>query len=375
MTRETVVVGGSIAQKPHQGGHTWQFLQYLLGFRRLGLDVLFVDRLTPAMGVGGDGVRYVADVMERFGLGDAFTLLGPHGGALAGVPRPEALARARRSILLLNVMGFLDDEDFLAAAPRRAFLDTDPGFGQMWRELGLADIFAGHDVHITIAENIGKPGCTVPTCGLDWLTTVQPVVLDEWRPNGNAADAPFTSVGAWRGPYAAVEYDGTTYGLRVHEFRRLAPLPGRTGERFAIALDIAAAEAADLALLRENGWRLLDPAEVARDPFAYREFVQASKAEFLVARGMYVRSRSGWFSERSICYLASGKPVLAQDTGLDALYEAGEGLLLYSTLDEAAAGVEEIAANYDRHARAARELAEERFGSDRVLTRLLEVCA
>jgi hypothetical protein len=158
----------------------------------------------------------------------------------------------------------------------------------------------------------------------------------------------------------------------VHEFRRFAGLPGLTAERFEVALDIDSAEVRDLAMLEENGWLLADPAAVARDPLAYQEFIHASKGEFLVARGIYVHSRSGWFSERSMCYLASGKPVLAQDTGLRELYPVGEGLVLFSTLDEAAAGVEGIAADYERHSRAARALAEEHFGSDGVLTRLLE---
>jgi glycosyltransferase involved in cell wall biosynthesis len=160
--------------------------------------------------------------------------------------------------------------------------------------------------------------------------------------------------------------------LRVHEFRRFAALPSRTRERFEIALDIDSAEIRDLTLLRENGWRLVDPAEAARDPFVYQDFIRASKAEFLVARGIYVHSRSGWLSERSMCYLASGKPVLAQNTGLRDLYPAGEGLVLFSTLDEAAAGAEAIAGDYERHCSAARTFAEEHFGSDQVLTRLLE---
>jgi hypothetical protein len=372
--RDTIVVGGSVAQKPRQAGHTWQFLQYLLGFRRLGYDVLLVDRLTPAMGAP-DGAAYVAETMARFGLDDAFVVLGEHAESLAGISRAEALERTRRSLLLLNVMGFVDDEELLAAAPRRVFLDTDPGFGQIWWELGLADLFTGHDVYVTIAENIGRDGCTIPTCGIAWLTTRQPVFLDEWLPNGATPGGAFTSVGAWRGPYAPVDYEGRMYGLRVHEFRKFAELPGRTRERFDVALDIDAAESRDLELLRENGWRLIDPVEVARDPFTYRDFVGRSKAEFLVARGMYVESRSGWFSERSMCYLAAGKPVVAQDTGLRDLYPTGEGLLVYSTLDEAQAAIESVCGDYARHAFAARELAEACFGSDRVLTRLLEAVA
>ena len=170
-----LTVAGSIAQKPHQAGHSWQFLQYLLGFRRLGWDVLFVDRLE------GDpdsvGLRYLEGLMKDFGMADAWSVV-LDDGTQAGVSRGRVLEHVRESDLLLNVMGFLTDEEILGAAQRRVFLDTDPGFGQMWRALGLADVFAGHEHHITIGERIGREGCTVPTCGLDWITTPQPVVLD-----------------------------------------------------------------------------------------------------------------------------------------------------------------------------------------------------
>lgn len=367
-TRETIVVGGSVAQRPGRGGHAWVFLQYLLGLRRLGLDVLFVDRLQPGMGVEKEGRAWLVDVMEGFGLGDAYALLGDRP---AGLPRREVVERARRSAFLLNVMGFLDDEEILAAAPLRVFLDIDPGFGQMWRELGLADPLAGHDVFVTIGENVGRPECEIPTCGLEWITTRQPVVLDEWPavPPGRRG---FTSVGAWRGPYDPIEYGGKTYGLRVHAFRALAPLPRLTGERFELALDIHPGEIRDLELLREHGWTLVDPLAATGDPWAYRRYLQESRGELMVAKHLYVETRSGWFSDRSACYLASGRPVLAHDSGLAGLYPTGEGLVTFSDLDGAVAGVERIAADKRRHARAARALAEELFDSALVLGRLLD---
>jgi hypothetical protein len=244
----------------------------------------------------------------------------------------------------------------------------------MWRALGLADVFAGHDVHVTIAERIGEPDCAVPACGLDWITTPQPVVLDAWPavPPPAAADAPFTSVARWRGAYGPIDFEGRRYGLRVHEFRRFAALPRLTGVPMELALDIDPSETGDLDLLREGGWRLIDPARIACTPAAYRTFIARSAAEVMVAKEMYVASRSGWLSERSLCYLASGRPVLAQDTGLEELYPTGEGLVTYTTLDEAVAGVESIRAEPAAHAAAARALAEEHFDSDRVLGRLLD---
>lgn len=370
-----IAIAGSVAQKAHNAGHTWQFLQYLLGFKRLGWEVLLLDSLEHA---GGDDVLgeeervgYLADVMRTHGLDGAWTVALP-GDRTAGMPRAHALRFVRDADVLLNVMGFCGDEELLGNARKRVFLDTDPGFAQMWHELRLADVFAGHDAHVTIGERIGRPDCEIPTCGLDWITTPQPVVLDEWPRASDPPRRPFTSVASWRGAYGPVDYAGKRYGLRVHEFRRFARLPELTGRAFELALAIHDEEAPDLALLRDTGWSLVDPAEVATTPAGYRAFIAESTAELMIAKGMYVQARSGWFSERSICYLASGRPVVAQDTGLHDLYPLGAGLLAFDTLDEAAACVEAIAAGYRRHAVAARALAEERFDSDRVLGRLLE---
>jgi hypothetical protein len=362
-----ITVAGSLAQKPHQAGHTWQFLQYLLGFRRLGWDVLFLDTLHPDM---RRDLRYVDAVMREFGLEQSYSV-AVGGGSHLGLPRARVLKHLADSDLLINVMGFLTDEELLEAVGRRVFLDTDPGFGQMWRELELADIFSGHDAYVTIGERIGRPDCAVPTCGLRWVTTPQPVALGQWPAVPDHAGRAFTTVASWRGAYGPIDYRGRRYGLRVHEFRKFADLPRVSGGDFELALDIHPAEKADLRLLGEGGWSLADPGRIARTPDAYRRYIQRSRAELMVAKGMYVESRSGWFSERSICYLASGRPVLAQDTGLAELYPVGEGLLTFSTLEEAVAGVEEIRANYPRHAAAARELAEGHFDSDKVLARLV----
>ena len=366
-TQGRLTIAGSIAQKPHQAGHSWQFLQYLLGFRRLGWDVLFVDRLE---GEDSVGLRYLEELMRRFGLEDAWSV-ALDDGSHAGRARGRVLDHVRDSEFLLNVMGFLTDEQILDAARRRVFLDTDPGFGQMWRALGLADVFADHDRHVTIGERIECEDCSIPTCGLQWITTPQPVVLDSWPAASPPSRPDFTTVARWRGAYGPVDYDGRRYGLRVHEFRKFAELPRSTGVRFELALDIHPAETADLDLLDAGGWALIDPVQVGGSADSYRAYIEGSAAEFMVAKGMYVESRSGWFSERSICYLATGRPVLAQDTGLAGLYPVGEGLLTFSTLDEAVAGVEEIRSDYPRHAGAAREIAVEHFDSDKVLGRLV----
>lgn len=380
MGQPSVVVAGSLAQRPFVGGHTWVLLNYLLGFRQLGWDVHFVDRVEPGMCVDAHGrpappagsanVAYLRDVMSRVGLDGRWTLGHDGWREVFGAPLPVALERARRANVLLNVMGFLDHDDLLGAAPTRVFLDIDPGFGQMWCALGLHDLFAGHDTFVTIGENIGDAGCEIPLCGREWITTKQPVALDHW-PAQTTRGRAITSVVTWRGPFAPVEYAGRTYGLRVHEFRKFADLPRRAGEAFEIALDIDESDAADRERLLDAGWTLLDPASVAGDPWRYRAFVQASSAEIMVAKNLYVQTRSGWFSDRSACYLASGRPVVAQDTGLDGNLPIGEGLRTFDDVDEAAEAVKEVSADYPRHAGAARAIAEEHFAADRVLGRLV----
>jgi hypothetical protein len=201
----------------------------------------------------------------------------------------------------------------------------------------------------------------------------QPVVLEHWPVAAPPAeDAAFTSIGAWRGPNGPVEYRGTTYGLRAHEFRRFVELPSLCpAERFTMAFDIHPGDVKDIEALTRNGWRLVDPAAVAETPEHYRSFVAGSRGEFMVPKQMYVATRSGLLSDRSANYLASGRPVLARDTGLAGLYPTGEGLLPFSTPEEAAEGVRRLRSDYARHARAARAIAEECFDSDKVLGKLL----
>jgi hypothetical protein len=384
---KSIAIAGSLAQKPGRGGHTWVFLQYLLGLRKLGWDVVFLDRLDPEMCRDETGApvplerswnaRYLRDVMSGFGLDSSYALFRGDGAAALGLSRAEVLERVAASAALINVMGFFDDREILAAAPMRVFLDIDPGFGQMWQALGLADVFHGHDRFVTIAENIGRNDCPIPTCGLAWITTRQPVVMDQW-PDGGAVtttNPPITSVASWRGAYAPIAYEGTLYGLRAHEFRKFAPLPTLTSARFELALDIHQADAKDIDLLCDNGWSLIGPGRAAGNPWCYREYIHGSSAELMIAKGMYVQTRSGWFSDRSICYLASGRPVLAQDTGLEGVLPTGAGLITFTTLDQAAEATRAISRDYTFHARAARRLAADYFDSSVVLGALLQKLA
>ena len=366
----TIAVSGALARKAGRGGHTWVLLQYLLGFRRLGWDVLFVDRLDPEANVEAAG-PYFIEVMERFGLLESAALLDHAGRTIAGLPRPEVDRRMASSAALINVSGYLEDPDLLGSVSQRVFLDIDPGFPQMWKELGLADPFAGHGRFVTVGRNVGREGCAVPDCGLDWITIPPPVVLEHWPVRDRPPVDRVTSVATWRGAWGPVEYRGTTFGLRVHEFRRFADVPRAKDARFELALDADPADHGDVEALRRGGWSVVDPVGVAGDPDAYRRYIAGSSAELMVAKQMYVRTGGGWFSDRSACYLASGRPVVAQDTGLDPWYPTDKGVVAFSTPEEAVRAVREVFADHEGHARAARLLAEEVFDSDLVLSGLL----
>lgn len=223
---------------------------------------------------------------------------------------------------------------------------------------------------MTIGGRIGSEGCQVPTCGRDWITTLQPLALAAWPVAEDVADTALTTVGHWRG-YGSIEHVGVYYGQKAHALRPLLGLPRRSGARFRLALAIHQDERRDLAALSEHGWELADPGVVAASPDAYADFVRGSWAEFALAKSGYVASSCGWFSDRSICYLASGRPVLALDTGFSPEVPTGAGLLAFSNVEEAAAGVAELRTDYARHRRAARALAEDVFESDVVLGRLL----
>jgi hypothetical protein len=368
---DSIVIGAALAHRAGYGGHAWALLQYVLGFQKLGFNVMIVDRLEPGMVADGRedaALAHLRGLLEPESV--QFCVLGAEGKPVAGLTRAEALEKVRSARFLLNIMGFVRDEELLAEAPRRVFLDIDPGFGQLWKELGLADIFQGHDDFVTVGRNVGTEGCGVPTCGLSWVTIPHPVVLDRCPVVHGGSD--FTSIGSWRGPYDAIDYEGRKLGLRAHEFRKLVELPERVDTRFRIALEIDPSDETDLALLRESGWVLVDPRGVASDPPSYLRFVQGSLAELTVAKGIYVDLWTGWLGDRTVCYLASGKPALVQNTGLGDHYPLGEGLLAFSTLAEAVAGVELILAESQQQARAARRLAEKEFDSSLVLARLVE---
>jgi hypothetical protein len=367
------------AAVPNQGGATWAVLQYVLGFKRLGHEVYFVEPLEEAA-LRPEGAplersinaSYFRRVMAEFGLEQASALLLSSTRQTVGLPYERLRRVASRADVLVNISGLLAEEALTESIPLRAYLDLDPAFTQLWQEVEGIDMrFAGHNRFVTIGQAIGQRGCDVPTCGLDWIPTPQPVVLERWPTAGPITHDALTAVANWRG-YGSIEHGGVFYGQKAHSWRPFFTLPTLTEERFTPALAIHPEESKDLAALQSNGWHLIDPAQVANTPESYQRFIQGSKAEFGIAKSGYVAARCGWFSDRSACYLASGRPVIVQETGFSRFVPVGEGVFAFETIDEALASIEALNSDYGLHARAARAVAEENFDSDRVLVRLLE---
>lgn len=376
----TIIVAASIAGVPGHGGWTWAVLQYVLGLRRLGHDVLFLDPIKSAVLqpaatslASSRNATYFQRVVRDFGLEcRSALLLQDEPTEAIGLSMMEVTAIARRADLLINVSGALDHHGLLGQIQRRAYLDLDPAYTQLWHAVQGIDM--GFDAHTDFAT-VGlefPPDGRIPTLGRRWIPTLQPIVLEHWPVvgRGDFEWNAFTTVANWRG-YGSIEHAGKLYGQKAHSFRRFLDLPRRTSERFVLALGIHPEETRDLEALREHRWQVVDPDRVADTPEAYRQFIRGSRGELAIAKSGYVEADCGWFSDRSVCYLASGRPVVAQETGFSRFLPTGEGLLAFRTVEEAAAAIERVRADYDTHAGAARRVAEQHFDSDLVLPALL----
>lgn len=373
--RRVIVSSRNSSRFPDFGGSSWVRLQYVLGLRKLGIDSYWVeslDRVDPL--VMRRSVKYLTDRfhqrLEAFGLADRYCINYNAGEAYYGMTAAQLEELADSADLVLNLNGWMPHESPLAKVPKRAYLDVDPGFTQLWaldQDMNLDR----HNYFFTVGQNVTAPGFKIPTHGVAWNTILPPVVLDEWPAVIDERCRTFTTVADWRGAQNAI-FEGQHYGGKRSEFVRMIRLPQDSGQPIELALCIGLNESEDLGLLAGNGWVALDAAQYAGDPFSYREFIQTSRAEFSVAKNGYVRSNSGWISDRTACYLASGKPALVQSTGFESSLPTGKGLLTFRDLAEGIAGVREINANYQEHAEAARALAERHFNSDVVLSRMLE---
>ena len=369
-----ILFAGIIARYPF-GGVTWCSLMYMLGLRALGHEVFYVEDtgecvydpdLNAISTDPGYGTRFIHEALEPYGFGDRWSFVN-YDGTYHGRSAEDVRRYAADADLFINLSGgswFWREE--YARIPRRVFIDSDPAYTQLAiakAEPWYVAFFRQFTHLFTFGANIGTAASEVPVGDFLWHKTWQPVTLGDWHTDKPFVDR-FTTVMTWQ-----IESFADVRGNKDLEFVKYIDLPSHTAQPFELAVNGPAA------LLREHGWSPVDAMHVSRTPDQYRDFIHRSKAEFGIAKHTYVSTRSGWFSDRTECYLASGRPALVQDTGWSAHLPSGRGLLAFSTPEEALAGIEAINRDYQAHARGALDVAREHFDADRILPRLLETCS
>jgi len=369
---------------PNGGGHLWVYLHWALALRALGCRVIWLEGVDLDDGDlsdarrrrtrGGDARDCIATLKTRlqpYGLADALALYGMKGEA---VPADLAqgclnLDAAAGADLLLNFWHSLP-EHVVRRFRRSALIDTDPGLLQIWMTTGAIRV-ASHDTYFTIGETVGTPGACFPDCGLRWLYTPPAVFLPEWASPPMTDRALYTTVAHWWG--GSFEFNGATFcNEKRVSFLQYLSLPRRTSVQLELAVCLAEYYEEYRQLMEPQGWRLREAWDITSTPEAYRDYIQRSRGEFSCAKPAYVSLQTAWVSDRTLCYLASGKPAVVQHTGPSRILPDNDGLLRFRTVDEAAAALDAVEADYDRHSRQARALAQEYFDATHVVARVLE---
>ena len=375
-------------------------MQITAGLRRLGHDVYYLETTSnwPYDPIRNTKVRdsdyavpYLARVTESFGLGNRWAYCRTYlDKEWFGLTSAKAKALLADADAVLNVAGATRFAEDGFKVGRLVYFDTDPVYHEITFANGNEEtrrIVEEHDDFVTYGENIGNADCPIPALPRLRAKTRQPVLLDLWR-SGPPSKSEFTTVGNWKQEGREVEHKGEFYHWsKDREFLKFIDLPRRINQPIELAMNLANANtirhgegevvralgvATDARhTLEANGWRLADSHAFTTDPWPYRDYVRASRGEFTVARDLHVRLRSGWFSERSACYLAAGRPVITQDTGFDSVLPTGEGLFAFNTMDEILVAFESINSDYQRHSRAARAIAEEYFRAETVLAKVV----
>jgi ATP-binding cassette, subfamily B, bacterial len=382
-----IVVFGMITKMP-VAGVVWQTIQYLIGFRELGYAVTYIEAhgRTPSMFMDeteNDGwaraASFLAGVMERFGFANDWAYQASDAGRHFGLGEAEVRRRCATADLLINLHGGMVPLPDHVATGRLIYLETDPVEVQVQLAVGrpeTIEYLEAHAAHFTFGENIGRPDCGVPVSDrIHFLPTRQPVVMDLWRRSWSRDGVALTTIGNWEQPWGQVNLRGEVYTWsKHHEFLKFLDLPSRTQQPLELALSRSSIGGEHRELLEQNGWRYRDALEFSLDLDAYRDYIRSSRGEFTVAKDQNVRLRSGWFSDRSATYLATGRPVITQETGFSNVLPTGEGLFAFETVDDVVGSIDRMNSDYERHARAAREVAQECFAHDVVLGRLLHEC-
>ena len=370
----------NVAGSPEVGGHFWVYLQYALGLRALGCDVYWLEWFTQR-GPERDAraIETFLARMARYGLGGKVVLfVAPEKRAparactMTGMDAAAAEAIFARADLLLNFHYAIDPE-LLGRVRRTALVDIDPGLLQLWMEQGQIRV-ADHDRWFTTGETVGLPGSRMPDAGKTWHRIRPCVSVEHWSTAPERNSGAMSTVSSWQAREWVKDDRGHYENNKRVSFLEYRELPRRVGETLELALFFDPEDdEAEIRSMRAAGWRIRHSREVAGSPEAYREYVQGSRAEFSCAKPSCMKFQNAWISDRTLCYLASGKPAIVQHTGSSAYLPDDEGLFRFSNLDEASAAIEAVGADYSRHSRAARALAEEHFDAKNVARQILEI--
>lgn len=355
-----VVSPSNVVNYPPGGGHFWVYLQYVDGLRRMGCDVWWLERLQPTGNLREDAARVTAltERLRSYGIEDR-VIIYTDRDEFVNVSAAHALAVFDSADLLLNFDQRIEDW-LLESFSLTALVDIDPGLLQYWITSGLLSV-ARHDLYFTTGETVGRPDAKFPDCGLRWIPIRPPVSLDLWPATPPPAHGAFTTVSNWWGHEWVVDDEGIHDNNKRRAFLRFAKLPQRTNVPLELALLLdrdSDADKKDEEHLARRGWRVRHAHDVAASPLEYQLYIRGSRGEFSCAKWSCMKFENAWISDRTLCYLATGRPAVVQDTGPSNLLPRDRGLFRFSTVDEAAAALEEASAHYDVHAKAAREVAE-----------------
>jgi hypothetical protein len=380
--RDVVIVLGLLGQFP-LAGIAWQLIHHLAGLQRLGFEVYYIEdtgtvpydpRVKSLVGDCTYSLHFIAGVLRRLGMEDAWAYRDGLSGQWFGLSARRVQDLFAHALFAINLCG-ASNPATLTFRPKGKllYLETDPVLFQVRLAQGdtaTLQFLTGHDAHVTYGENLGAADCPIPLSHSDWKKTRPPVALDLWPFRADPACRRFTTIATWHNRGKDLCFRGETYHWSKHlNFLTLVDLPRRTSQELELAVEID--DAVELGAFQHNGWVLTNPLAVSQDLTVYHRYIDASRGEFTVSKDVVVRTRSGWFSDRSVCYLAAGKPVVTQETGFSKFIPVGRGLFAFSTPEDALAALEAINSDYFAHAHAAREIAREYFGSVQLLAKML----
>ena len=394
-----IIVVGTLASDPF-AGMAWMHMQIALGFLRLGHDVYYFEttstwpynpQLQTRVNNADYAVPYLKDIAEKFGLKDrwAYRCSFSLDKTWLGMDKTKAEDMLANADLVFNISGSTKFEEEGLKVGRLVYYSTDP----VYHEIKYADgdeftraLVNEHDDIISYGENIGNPDCPIPPLPRLRAKIRQPVILDYWQ-SGDPIKKEFTSIGNWKQEGRDLHFNGEIYSWsKHHEFLKFIDLPQRVKQPIQFATNLSKPEtfehgegtevpafgvASDYDLLISNGWKLVDGPSFSTNPWTYRDYIINSRGEFTFAKDQNIRLRSGWFSERSACYLAAARPVITQDTGFGITLPTGEGLFAFNTMEEIINAFDAINSNYRKHSKAARDIAQEYFKAEKVLQKLL----